>query len=63
MKKILIALVALFACVAVDATAAIQAKKVIKQMKKSVGVTVVYGMADGDYLRTRLSVCGDKQRV
>lgn len=63
MKKILIALVALFACVAVDATAALQAKKVIKQMKKSVGVTVVYGMADGDYLRTRLSVCGDKQRV
>ena len=41
MKKILIALVALFACVAVDATAALQAKKVIKQMKKSVGVTVV----------------------
>ena len=64
MKRIIIAMAAILACSSVTMDAAVQAKKIIKQMKKSAGVTITYGLADREESRfgTRIEVCGDKQR-
>lgn len=63
MKKIFCIIMAVVACGVIDANAAIQAKKLIKQAKRSEGWTIVYGMEGHDNYRTRVTVCGDKQRV
>ena len=64
MKRIIIAMAAILACSSITMDAAVQAKKIIKQMKKSAGVTITYGLADREESRfgTRIEVCGDKQR-
>ena len=63
-KKLII--VATMACAVLGASAAatIQPKKVVKQMKKAVGVTITYGSDKADApARTRVVMCGDRQRI
>ncbi|MGM9804182.1 MAG: PNGase F N-terminal domain-containing protein [Muribaculaceae bacterium] len=64
MKRFFIAIMAFLACSGATVDAAVQAKKIIKQMKKSAGVTITYGRADREDSRfgTRIVVCGDQQR-
>ncbi len=63
-KKLI--LVAAMACALFGASAAatIQPKKVVKQMKKAVGVTITYGLDKADApARTRVVLCGNQQRI
>ncbi|MGN0214231.1 MAG: PNGase F N-terminal domain-containing protein [Muribaculaceae bacterium] len=63
MTKKLIA-VAMLACGVLCASAAIQPKKIVKQMKKAVGVTITYGLDKADApARTRVVLCGDEQSI
>lgn len=61
-KKLIV--VAMLACGVLSASAAIQPKKVVKQMKKAVGVTITYGLDKADApARTRVVLCGSEQRI